>query len=145
MSIPLKKLLQVILAFFSIIILDIIWFSLFGGIYDAAYEPMRAEFNTDLTSNLLVASVFVYLCAALAITFFVLPSIDQTTDYTVTFFWGGFLGLLIFGIYDLTNYIIFAEWPLRIAIMDICWGLLVFGLTTIFVRSISSFMKEKSA
>ncbi len=142
MAIPLKRLLQVILCFFSVIILDIIWFSLVGGIYDAAYEPMRAEFNTDLNPNLLIASVLVYFFVALAITFFVLPGLKTTTDYTISFFWGGFLGLIIFGIYDLTNYILFVDWPLRIAVMDMCWGFLVFGLTTIIVRAISSLIKE---
>lgn len=143
MSVQLKRLIQIILSFFIIIILDIIWFTFTGSIYDAAYEPMKAEFNTSLTPNLLAASVAIYFLVAFAITFFVLPSIDQKTDYTISFFWGGFLGLIIYGIYDLTNYVIFAEWPLRIAIMDICWGFLVFGLTTIIVRAISSFIKEK--
>lgn len=142
MKIPLKRLIQVIVCFFSVIILDIIWFSFVGDIYDAAYEPMRAEFNTDLTPNLLAASTMVYFFIALAITFFVLPRIDEKTDYTITFFWGGFLGLIIYGIYDLTNYILFVEWPLRIAIMDMCWGFLVFGLTTIAVRAVSSLIKQ---
>lgn len=144
MSIYLKRLIQVVLCFFTVIILDIIWFNLFGDIYDAAFEPMRAEFNSDLTPNLLAASTMVYFLIALAIPFFVLPRVDRDTDYTMTFLWGGFLGLIVYGIYDLTNYIIFVEWPLRIAIMDICWGFLVFGLTTIVVRAVSSLIKERS-
>ncbi len=112
-----------------------------GDIYDAAYEPLKAEFNMDLTPNLLIASIIVYFFISLAITFFVLPKFDKDTDYTMTFLWGGFLGLLIYGIYDLTNYLLFVEWPLRIAIMDICWGFLVFGLTTMVVRLLSSFIK----
>jgi uncharacterized membrane protein len=142
MALPLKRLIQIILCFFLVIILDIIWFSLVGNIYDAAFEPMRAEFNTELTSSFLGASVLIYLFVALLITFFVFPQLDEKTDYTMTFLLGGFLGMLVFGIYDLTNYILFVQWPLRIAVMDICWGFLVFGLTALIVRAISSFFKK---
>lgn len=142
MSILLKKSLQIILGFFTVIILDIIWFNFVGGIYDTALEPIKAEFNTELTSNLLAASVTVYFLIALAISFFVLPKVEKK-DYTMTFLWGGFLGFIVYGIYDLTNYILFAGWPLRIAIMDMCWGFLVFGITSILVRSVSSLIREK--
>lgn len=139
----LKRLLQVIFCFFVVILLDIVWFSFVGNIYDAAFDPMRAEFNENLTANLLVASVIIYILIALAITFFVLPKFNGEIDYTMAFLWGGFLGLIVYGIYDLTNYILFVEWPLRIAVMDMCWGFLVFGLTTIIVRALSSYIKEK--
>ena len=73
----LKRFLQIVLSFFSVIILDIVWFSLMGNIYDAAFEPMKAEFNTDLSSNLLAASLTVYFLSALAITFFVIPDTEK--------------------------------------------------------------------
>lgn len=143
MSITLKRLLQVIFCFFLVIILDIIWFSFVGPIYDAAYEPMVQAFNIDLTSNLLIASTSVYFFIALIITFFLLPQILPSLDYTLAFLWSGFLGFLIYGIYDLTNYILFKDWPLRIAIMDMCWGFFLFGLTTIITRALSTLIKEK--
>lgn len=140
MFINLKKLIQIVIGFFSIILLDILWLYFTDDIYVAAYEPLKAEFNSTLTPNLVIASLTMYLLGSLAITFFVLPHIDRHTDYTISFFWGGFLGLIIVGVYNLTNYVIFAEWPLRIAVMDICWGFLVFGLSTIIVRAVGGLL-----
>ncbi|MBN9377932.1 MAG: hypothetical protein BGO14_00420 [Chlamydiales bacterium 38-26] len=137
-----KKSLLIIFCFFSVIILDVIWFNFLGNIYEAAYEPIKSEFNTELTSDLLVASLSIYLLIALAIVFFVLPRVNHL-DNTQTFFWGGFLGLLVYGVYDLTNYVIFAKWPLRIALMDICWGFLIFGLTTLGARLIMRLMDRR--
>lgn len=143
MSTFVKPLIQIILCFFIVIILDIIWFNFVGEIYDIAFEPIKTEFNTHLTPNLLAASVTIYFLIALAVVFFILPKIHPKTDYIVTFLWGGFLGLIVYGIFDLTNYILFAEWPLRIAIMDMCWGFLVFGASTVLVRALTSLKRER--
>lgn len=136
------KAIQLLIGFFTVIILDIIWFSLVGDIYDSALLPMQADFNTDLTTDLLGASIVVYFLIACAIVFFVLPKLTPDTDYTQSFFWGGFLGLIIYGIFDLTNYIFLNQWPFRIAVMDICWGFVLFGIATIVIRSVTSLINK---
>ena len=35
---------------------------------------------------------------------------------------GAFLGLVVYGVYDLTNLAILAGWTLRVALADLAWG-----------------------
>ena len=41
-----------------------------------------------------------------------------------------FLGLLIYGVYDSTNYATLKKWEAKVAIMDTLWGGSLFALTT---------------
>jgi uncharacterized membrane protein len=44
---------------------------------------------------------------------------------------GALLGLLAYSAYDLTNHATIAGWPLSMTIVDIGWGVLVTGLTSV--------------
>ena len=47
------------------------------------------------------------------------------------------LGLVIYGVYEGTNYAILKKWPLKIVIMDTLWGGILFALTSFFVNSLN--------
>jgi uncharacterized membrane protein len=47
---------------------------------------------------------------------------------------GGLLGLLIYGIYDGTNYGIFKNWSIKTFIIDIVWGGFLFATTTKIIQ-----------
>jgi uncharacterized membrane protein len=40
------------------------------------------------------------------------------------------LGVVIYGIYDLTSYSLFKKWDIQLAIIDVLWGGSLFALTT---------------
>ncbi len=40
------------------------------------------------------------------------------------------LGLVIYGVYESTNYVAFKNWHLKTVIMDTLWGGILFGTTT---------------
>lgn len=44
------------------------------------------------------------------------------------------LGLVIYGVYDFTNYAIFKKYDLSIALMDMIWGSVLLTTTTYIVR-----------
>jgi len=41
------------------------------------------------------------------------------------------LGLCIYGVYETTNYAIFKDWPLHMALIDTLWGGIFFAMTTL--------------
>jgi len=49
----------------------------------------------------------------------------------------GLLGLVIYGTFDFTNYAMFKNYDLKIAIMDTVWGSLLFALTTLILRELA--------
>lgn len=40
------------------------------------------------------------------------------------------LGIVLYGVYELTNYSIFKNWKLRTVVIDTLWGGILLGLTT---------------
>ena len=45
-------------------------------------------------------------------------------------------GLIIYGVYETTNYTLFYNWPLSSVLLDTLWGGTVFALTTSITRAI---------
>lgn len=54
----------------------------------------------------------------------VLPALE-TGDWMKAAMLGGFLGLLAYGTYDLTNLATLKNWPLQMTIVDMVWGAVV--------------------
>jgi uncharacterized membrane protein len=47
-------------------------------------------------------------------------------------------GLVIYGVYETTNYALFDKWAFSTVIIDSLWGGILFALTTLIVRYIQS-------
>ena len=47
-----------------------------------------------------------------------------------------FLGIVIYGVYETTNYATLKKWSLSFAIMDTLWGGILFALTTFFTYAL---------
>lgn len=46
------------------------------------------------------------------------------------------LGLVIYGVYETTNYTILKDWPVMAVIIDTLWGGTLFALTTYITRAL---------
>jgi len=53
---------------------------------------------------------------------FVLPRIAADNLVSSALLWGAFYGIVVYTVYDMTNYSLLRDWPLRVALIDICWG-----------------------
>ena len=45
----------------------------------------------------------------------------------VAIFSGAFLGLLAFGTYEITNFVILKDWKIELVIIDTLWGIVITG------------------
>ena len=82
------------------------------------------------------AAMVVYVCIAVGILFFGLPNAQG--DYVLALSYGVMLGFVTYGIYDFTNYSILANWPWRITLIDFSWGMVLCGLSSVFVTFIQN-------
>ena len=48
-----------------------------------------------------------------------------------------FLGIVIYGVYETTNFTLLNKWPLNIAIIDTLWGGILFALTTYITYAVT--------
>ena len=88
--------------------------------------------NGKLTPNLPVA-LFVYLLLALGIAFFVFP-IAKTNIEAIIF--GALMGLVIYGVYDLTNFATLKDFSLRMTLTDLTWGTFLCSITSFLTKVI---------
>ncbi len=53
------------------------------------------------------------------------------TSYVSVFLNGALMGLIIYGVYDMTNYSTLKDFPVHVAFADMAWGATVTGLATV--------------
>jgi uncharacterized membrane protein len=81
------------------------------------------------------AGALVYVLIALGITAFVLPQAETVTEALK---YGALFGLVVYGVYDLTNVSIFGGYDVGFALADITWGVFVSAVTSAITFKIIS-------
>ena len=88
-----------------------------------------ANLNADGSFHInYVSAVGVYVLLAAGIVFFVLPRVAGASPLQI-FLTGAFMGLIIYGVYDLTNSATLTRWPLNLILVDMAWGAFATGMT----------------
>jgi uncharacterized membrane protein len=115
-------------AFFIPMILDFVWLTLIAKPFYIDKLSRIGRIEGGSLKPVLWPVVFVYLFIALGIVHFAIPSAEASVGGT--FLAGAILGLVIYGIYDFTNYSTLKDYPLALAFADIAWGTFLCGFTT---------------
>jgi uncharacterized membrane protein len=76
------------------------------------------------------AAFLVYILIPLGLVVFVLPRISATSPAFVALGWGFLYGVILYGVYDLTNYSLIDRWPWRLTVVDIAWGGFICAVTS---------------
>lgn len=79
----------------------------------------------------LLAALLFYLLFVLGLQFFVLNPALASGSWKMALFAGMFFGLVTYATYDLTNLATIKNWPVLITVIDLVWGSVVSGLTSI--------------
>jgi len=64
-------------------------------------------------------AAFVYVLLGVGVAVFVVPRASSLSGAAA---FGALFGLVVYGVYDLTNYATLAQWPAAVTIADILWG-----------------------
>ena len=105
--------------------IDFLWL---GVIAKNFYDKHLANFERAINWP---AAVFVYLLIPLGIFLFVLPKADGNAKLAL--FWGGLYGLIVYGVYDLTNLATLKNWSSAMVVVDMLWGAFICGLTSLII------------
>jgi uncharacterized membrane protein len=120
----------------SVFVLDMIWLGVIAKNIYAQNIGMLLRKSGEAMTPIWWAAIVVYICISVGILFFVLPKAQG--DYFLAFSGGAVLGLVTYGIYDFTNYSILANWPWKITVIDFIWGMLLCGLSSLWVTFIQN-------
>lgn len=117
-----KNFLLTLVVFLGI---DFIWLGIIAkNFYDKHLRAFERAINWP-------AIILVYLLIPLGIVLFVLPRADGNTK--MAFLWGAIYGLIVYGVYALTNLATLKNWSLTMVIADMLWGMFLCGFTSFVV------------
>jgi uncharacterized membrane protein len=74
-------------------------------------------------------AVACYIFLVLGLNYFILSSNKSVMDAFI-------LGIVIYGVFETTNVVLFKKWPTYIVVMDTLWGGVLFALTTYIIKQI---------
>ena len=104
------------------LLLDYLWLGrLMQGFYLRELGDL-ARREGDTIKPRLLAAAGVYLALPGGIVLFALPRVDPANPIVSALGWGFLYGVVVYGVYDLTNRATLRVWPLRLAVVDIGWG-----------------------
>lgn len=107
---------KIILALISVLIMDYVYFSVFGKKFVGLIEMVQKR-PFELCPGGAIGS---YLMLVFALYYFILRERRGVKDAFV-------LGFVIYMIYELTNKAIFADWTWEMVVIDGLWGGILFA------------------
>ena len=100
-----------------LLVLDALWLGVIARDWLAGQlGPLRRE------KFLIVPAILFYVLYAVGLGVFAVVPAMETGDWIKAAMLGGFLGLVAYGTYDLTNLTTLKNWPLPMTIVDMVWG-----------------------
>ena len=103
--------------------IDFIYLNLIKDYFGKQIESVQQK---EVTVNYLGAAIcYIFLIAG--INYFIIKPNRSVQDAFL-------LGLVIYGVYETTNYALFKNWYILTVIIDTLWGGILFALTTYIVR-----------
>jgi uncharacterized membrane protein len=102
--------------------LDFLWL---GILASGLYKKELGSFlrlSGDALTPITWAALLVYLAIPLGVVLFALPRVSNDNLIGSSLFWGAVYGIVLYTVYDMTNYSLVKGWPLKMSLIDICWG-----------------------
>jgi len=115
-------LFKVLITFIVFIILDSIYLTSMKGFFDNQIKSVQ---GSNIQMNVL-AAILCYISLVFGVYYFIIREKKPL-------FQAFLLGLVIYTVYEFTNWSLFKNWKLTTVIMDSVWGAILFTLTTAIV------------
>lgn len=97
-----------------------------NGIKDYFNAQIKSVQGSQIQINFLGA-VLCYVLLSVGLYYFI---VDQNKSIKDAFL----LGIVIYGVYETTNYTLFRNWSMKTVFIDTLWGGLLFAMTTYIIR-----------
>lgn len=125
-----------IISLIVLVALDSTWLFSMGAKYKTWLKPLFTE-NVSF-----LPVVFFYLVYAFGLIFFIIsPALKQGQSLCYVFLAGALLGFIVYAAYDLTNQATLRDWPLIVSIVDMAWGTILTGVSSVIIISIINYFK----
>ncbi len=106
-----------------LISMDYVYLNLIKSLFDKQIKSVQ---GSPLKINFLGAAIC-YIFLIIGINYFIIKPRKSISDAFL-------LGLVIYGVYETTNYSLFTNWSIITVIIDTLWGGILFASTTYIVN-----------
>lgn len=125
--------LLVIIITILLISLDMLWFSIsLPTLYNPMFEQIQQ--STPKLNIKMIAGLYAWLLLAIGIVYLVQP---LSKNYTSAFLYGALFGLIVYGVYNGTNYATINNWNLKVFFFDNLWGIFICGFFSLIAYVIN--------
>jgi len=129
-----------VVSLFIFIIVDLIWIAgIMKNFYRSQLGPLSRMTGGSMSPNI-PSSILVWMLIVLGLILFVLPKIPKTGSGFEGVLWGVLFGLVVYGVYDLTNFALLKDWSLSMTIVDMLWGMIACGLSGFVVGHLARWL-----
>ena len=118
----------------AFMVLDGVWLGLLmKNFYREQLAPIVRLADNGIAPNWPAAFV-VYALLGTGITLFVIPRASTLSSAAA---FGALFGLVVYGVYDFTNYSTLRQWPFALTLADTAWGALASAAAAVAVRIVA--------
>ena len=103
--------------------LDLTYLKIFGNYYSKQVARVQ---GSEIKVNYL-AAIITYIFIIIGLNYFIIRPRRSVSDAFL-------FGIVIYGVYETTNWAIFKNWSVLSVILDTLWGGIAFALTTFIVN-----------
>ena len=107
------------------VVLDLFWFGVIMRIF---YKDQLGFLMRSQPDWFMAACGYAFMVAGFL--WFVLPPVQMTRSIMQAMQYGARFGVVLYGVYECTNYAVIAGWPFSLVIMDTIWGGLVYAIAS---------------
>ena len=124
-----KLLSQIILPGILLVLIDYIYLNAISSffnkqIFNIQKSPIQLRFS---------GAIICYILLVFGLYYFIISQNKKVFDAFI-------LGLVIYGVYESTNYALLKNWKFSTLVIDTLWGGILFALTTYFTYKINKLM-----
>jgi uncharacterized membrane protein len=118
----------------AFMVLDGVWLGLLmKSFYRDQLAPIVRLAEGGIAPNWPAAFV-VYALLGTGIALFVIP---RASTISLAAAYGALFGLVVYGVYDFTNYATLRQWPFVLTLADLAWGVVACATAAVIVRIVA--------
>ena len=120
---------QIATATLILLFADFLWIYLFMA------SKYKVQVRLIQNSELQVKPYFIvvaYTLMVLGLILFVLPNIKKEYPFQSSLYYGFTFGVILYGVYDFTAASVFNNWDVKLALIDVLWGGIVYFIASYF-------------
>lgn len=106
-----------------LLVIDFVYLNVMKGYFNNQIKMVQ---GTPIKINYLGAAIC-YIFLIIGINYFIIKPRRSVSDAFL-------LGIIIYGVYETTNYALFKNWSILTVIIDTLWGGLLFAATTYIIN-----------